>query len=460
VNAFYEFWLSAPLDFNNPANAFSQCVGGSTCPAGVGTTAAPLAPENRLAVPEANVDGGIFATATCAGESGFKCREAHGDANNYAAVLYLYAADILLEQTAGPTAGSVSGELATASTVAGTSDVSFSASDPGSGVYEALFSVDGRLVQTSLLNDNGGRSRNGGGSGDGLPAVLYVQPCLGSLSADVGLDTTQLSDGSHHLVVAVSDAAGNTAPVLDRNIDVVNPAPPGAGAPGSGSSPLADGPGAANGTNASSPASLTLTWKGSRGSHLTSAYGRTHTILGRLTGAGGAPIGGAQIEVLARPSYSGAAAAITPVRTAADGTFSLRLARSVSSRSLTFVYRAHLGDPAPAASAALVLSVRAGVHLAVTPLVSGVGRRIYFSGRLLGGPYPSAGKLLVLEAHSAGGPWIKFDVLRAGRNGRFHASYRFRFPGPATYRFRIACESEGDYPYASATSNQVRVRER
>jgi hypothetical protein len=44
---------------------------------------------------------------------------------------YLYAADILLEQAAGPTATNVSGELATAPTVQGTEDVIFSAGDPG-----------------------------------------------------------------------------------------------------------------------------------------------------------------------------------------------------------------------------------------------------------------------------------------------------------------------------------------
>ena len=82
-----------------------------------------------------------------------------GDANGYAAAVYLYAADITLEQTAGPTATNVSGELATAPTVRGTSDVAFDASDPGSGVYEAVFSVDGQVVQSTVVDENGGRCR-------------------------------------------------------------------------------------------------------------------------------------------------------------------------------------------------------------------------------------------------------------------------------------------------------------
>ena len=129
----------------------------------------------------------------------------------------------LLEQTAGPTATNVSGELTTAPSVRGTSDVAFDASDPGSGVYEAVFAVDGRVVQSTVVDDNGGRCRDVGGTSDGRPAFLYVQPCKPSVSVDVGFDTTRVSDGAHHLIVSVIDAAGNSAPVLDREITVANP---------------------------------------------------------------------------------------------------------------------------------------------------------------------------------------------------------------------------------------------
>ena len=141
--------------------------------------------------------------------------------------MYVYAADIMLEQNSGPTASKVSGELASAASVRGESDVTFSASDPGAGVYEAVFSVDGQLVQSTVVDENGGRCRNVGQSSDGLPAFLYVQPCLASVSVDVAFDTTRVANGSHHLIVNVIDAAGNAAPVLDRQITVANPPPPG-----------------------------------------------------------------------------------------------------------------------------------------------------------------------------------------------------------------------------------------
>ncbi len=112
-----------------------------------------------------------------------------GDPNGYAAVVYLYAADLTLEQSTPPTASNVSGELASAPTVSGTSDVAFSAADPGSGVYEAVFSVDGKVVQSTVLNEDGGRCKDVGQTSDGLAAFLYVQPCPASVSADVGFDT-------------------------------------------------------------------------------------------------------------------------------------------------------------------------------------------------------------------------------------------------------------------------------
>ena len=121
----------------------------------------------------------------------------------------------------------MSGELASAAVVGGTSDVAFSASDPGSGVYEALFSVDGRVVQSTVLDADGGRCRSVGTAADGTQAFLYVQPCLQSVSVYVPFDTTSVSNGPHHLLVTVIDAAGNAAPVLDREITIENASTPG-----------------------------------------------------------------------------------------------------------------------------------------------------------------------------------------------------------------------------------------
>jgi len=289
---------------------------------------------------------------------------------------------LTLEQTAPPTASDVGGELTSAPTLAGTSDVAFSASDPGSGVYEALFSVDGQIVQRTALDENGGHCRDVGQTTDGLPAFLYAQPCLSAVSADVGFDTTPVANGEHHLVVTVIDAAGNSATVLDRNVVFDNPT----------------APGPPNGTNASPQATLTVGWKGTKRERMVSGFDQAHTIVGRLTGAGSTPIGGAQVDVLSTPAYAGASTAAMPsVRTSANGSFTLRLPAGVSSRMLRFEYSEDVDSP-PVVTRALTLSVRAGVALEITPRTSSVGRSIYFSGRLRGGPVPPGGEPLVLEA--------------------------------------------------------------
>src|SRR5664279_591857 len=304
ANATYQFWLAGA----NPTEIFDECLYAVKCQV-KGIQAQPLSPENRITVPHANLGPHLYMTASCGGVSEYKCPQGSGDASGYAAVVYLYAADITLEQAAGPTADNLGGELASAPTVGGTSDVTFSASDPGSGVYQAVFSVDGQALQSTVVNEDGGRCRSAGQAADGSAAFLYLQPCPASVSADVGFDTTKVSNGIHHLVVSVTDAAGNSAPVLDRTITVYNP-----GAPGP-----------PNGTNASSQAQLAVRWARTRRRRLISGYGRAETVTGQLTGPGGVPISAAQIDVLATPAFTGSkTVAMASPRTGPDGSFSLR----------------------------------------------------------------------------------------------------------------------------------------
>ncbi|MFI4977214.1 MAG: hypothetical protein ACHQC8_00830 [Solirubrobacterales bacterium] len=440
-NAFYQFWLAGET------KVFDECLASLKC-AGQGEPAQPLSDVNRVVVPSQQLGTHLSINASCGGGPGNECQAGFGDPNGYAAVVYLYAADITLEQSSGPSASNVSGELASAPSVQGTRDVAFSATDPGSGVYEAVFSVDGQVVQSTVVNDNGGRCRNVGQTTDGRAAFLYVQPCLGSVSADVGFDTTKVSNGPHHLIVSVIDAAGNAAPVLDRSLTVANPPAPGV-------------PGPPNGTSASAQAALVARWKSTRRESLTSGYGRAQTVVGRLAAPGGAPISGALIDVSAIAAYQGARPVrMASPRTGPDGRFSVRVGGGASSRTLRFAYRSHLDDSPPVATSTLTLRVRAGIALAVAPRTASVGRSIFFRGHLLGGPIPHGGKQLVLEARSPGSPWIEFDVVRANARGRFRSSYRFKFPGPADYQFRVLSEAEADYPFAAGSSNVVGVRER
>jgi hypothetical protein len=138
----------------------------------------------------------------------------------------------------------------------------------------------------------------------------------------------------------------------------------------------------------------------------------------------------------------------------------MRLPASTSSGVLRFSYRSHLNDVQPAATRTLTVSVHAKVILHISPLTTSVGHSIHFKGRLLGAPIPRGGKQLVLEARSAGGPWVEFHVVRTDARGRFRASYRFQYPGPVTYRFRVVSRYEADFPFLAGSSNAVKVRER
>ena len=434
---------------------------------------------NRIEVPSPNLGSSLFINVSCGGQSqpeAYACKAGTGDSAGYAAVAYLYAADLTLEQAEGPEASDVGGELASAQTVSGTTDLTFHAVDPGSGVYQAVFAVDGQVVQRSVLDEDGGRCRDVGETTDGLPAFLFVHPCPATVSADVGFDSSLVGDGSHHLVVTVTDAAGNSAPVLDRTITVANHvagagsgasgaaggSPPAGAASPTGAAALTPGLGAgpANGINAPIQATLAVAWKGAKGPRLAAPYGRAETILGRLTAPGAVPIAGAQIDLQATPSYAGAstAAMVSPV-TDSDGRFVVRLPAGISSRTLRFGYRTHLGETTPVASQALVLNVASKVSLAISPRTAAVGQSIHFSGRVLGAPIPAKGKLLVIEARAARGRWLEFDVVRSNSHGRYHAGYRFRFPGPSRYQFRVLSTAEADYPFGAGSSNVVEVLE-
>ncbi len=201
---------------------------------------------------------------------------------------------------------------------------------------------------------------------------------------------------------------------------------------------------------------------------MTSSYGRASTVEGRLTTDGGVPISGALLDSRPRPPIRALLRHDVSPRTGSDGRFVVRLSRGVSSRALRFAYRAHVGDAVPSATASLTLVVRASLSLKISPRTAHVGSTISFRGRLLGTPVPRGGKQVVLEARSPGGPWIEFNVVRTNTRGQFHARYRFKFPGPATYQFRVhskprpTSRSPRATPrrssYASAESPHTRAR--
>ena len=338
-NATNDFVLAGPKE----NEIFGDCSYEFRC-MGLGDPAEPLSAVNRESVPAANLGSHLYLRAWCVGVSDYyECPAGQGDANGYAAVVYLYAADVVLEQNEGPLAKETSGPLATEATVQGTSDVTFNGSDPGAGIWEVTFQVDGKLVQSTVPDENHGHCRNVGQTTDGLAAFDYLQPCPPVESADVGFNTTAVPNGEHHLVVSVLDPAGNSATVLDREINVQNPVSAAAQVP-----------------------------------------------------------------------------AVAPVK------------------------------PTP--------KLRARLTLKLTPRTVRRGRRVHFSGRLLGGHIAKIGKLLVLERQLRSGEWSGIAEIQTGAQGRFHGSHRFGFLGPGYYKLRVLAEAEKGYPYATGWSRAVGVR--
>ncbi|HWX45251.1 MAG TPA: hypothetical protein VNY52_07995 [Solirubrobacteraceae bacterium] len=450
-NASYIFWLSGVAATGLNTQIFDECSAKKGC-ASEGNLTNPAAGENRVVAPSGALHSPYLALSTSCGSFVLtSCPTTGGGKIPYSAMVELFAADLVLSQTAGPTVSSVGGGLVEDPTVEGTTDVAFHAADPGSGVYEAIFQVDGQILGRRVLDEDGGRCRNVGGTSDGLPAFLYTQPCPPSLSVDLPFDTTPLTNGVHHLLVTVTDPAGNPATVLDRQITVANPSTSacGTGAPSAGQGPP-------------EAATLSARWKGTARARLRGPYGAPHTIEGQLTTtAGGAVAAGGALEVCELSAHSGATTRLlaTP-RTDPAGRWSLKLPRDLSSCELLVAYRRHPGDPLPAAVRTLTLTVPAALRLRIAPRTAPSEGAIRFSGRLLGGPIPPGGKQLVLEARAPRGRWLEFHVIRTRPSGRLGFLYHFRLPGPARYQFRVLCEHEADFPFAAGASNVVGVFER
>jgi hypothetical protein len=427
VGATYQFWLAGPAE----TNIFDECGRAFGC-LGEGSLSQPQAPENRVVVPEANLGSNLQVVASCGGSSGFSCKEGEHDVNGYTAVVNLYAADLVLEQTELPTAGSPSGPLTTETPVRDTSDLIFTATDPGAGVYQAIFNVDGHVVQETPINENGGRCRNVGQTTDGLPAFLYVQPCLKSVTADVGFDSTRVSNGTHHLIVSVSDAAGNTATVLDRSIVVENEL------------------GTCN-AECDGHASLRAANARLLRRRLVRRYAKSAlTLTGQLVDHAGAPMQGATIELRQQASYPGARDVLVATATTdAKGRWKLRVPRGPS-RLITVGYRARSDNPTFATQLQYRETVVAGVRLSA-PRRARPGRRFAFRGRLAGGYIPRGGALVSLEIFF-GGEWREIALLRTNRRGAFAYRYTFAAIGPATYRFRAQLPHTIGYPFASGAS--------
>jgi hypothetical protein len=184
------------------------------------------------------------------------------------------------------------------------------------------------------------------------------------------------------------------------------------------------------------------------------AHGKRATSTGRLVTAQGAPIADASIVVEGQPRSGGGFAQLGVARTDAGGNFRFEVP---AGPSRTVRYRYDGTNTVRPASAQLVTKVKAAARLRVDRRRLRNGQAVRFTGRLLGGSIPKAGKLVALQA-KVGREWRTFATPRANAKGFFKHRYRFTATtGLRRYEFRAVVAREAAYPYEKGASRTVKV---
>lgn len=203
------------------------------------------------------------------------------------------------------------------------------------------------------------------------------------------------------------------------------------------------------------------TFSGERGAaahRSTVPFGRSAFLRGRLA-SGSRPLGSMPVEIVER--YADGATHVSPITTAADGSFSIQLAAGPS-REVSAVFA---GDQTltRAMSPVLRLAVRGEVRMTTSARVARVGGApLLFAGRVSAAPgtIPAEGKTVELQFRLPGEPWTEFRTIRTDRRGRFRHRYRFSDDDSRGVRFlfRAYTPAQGNWPYEPAGSRPVTVR--
>ena len=450
------YW-AAPLDEYSSADAFDSCQGSSeqsACNLGSPSmqTCERLScypPGDVLNVPSSHLPSPRLALS-------MRCLAAGCGGSEV-----MHSADITLSQTFGPTAAATGGPLTTQPVLQGSEAIQVNASDPGAGVYQAIFEVDGQVVARQIIDPTGGMCQPYATATDGTPIFLNPAPCPQSVSgATVTLETSHVADGVHQLSVLVSDAAGNTTTILSRSVAFNN----------RGEYTLQVQReqqeerqarellvrGVCNAACDDLASMRSISPSRAARKIVREYQGSAVTLRGRLFGHSGPPIVGATVELWETPSYRGAASVrVTTTRTDGTGAWSLRVPRGPS-RLLRVGYRARSKDDHYAAQLQYREVVAAPISLR-GPRGVWPGHSFTFHGRTLGGYVPAGGLLVSLEI-LYGGRWREIALLHTSKDGAFGYSYTFAAVALGDYRFRAAVPRTALYPYAPAASSVASIR--
>jgi hypothetical protein len=345
------------------------------------------------------------------------------------ASVWLFRSQMTLRDDAAPVFTSApSGPLVSGGVLSGAEPVSISASDPGSGVYQAQVQVDGKRVQTQVLDNSTGTCRQ---------PFVAAAPCPLSASGTVDFDTSALSDGPHSLRLIITDAAGNTTSWGPVTITTAN-------------NPCSTVP-TAHGMAVHAAFAERVRRRTRYLSHITTSYGQRPNVVGSLTGMAGAGIPNAPVCVAVRDHYGGAPfREQTSLTTDASGHFRYRIGRGPS-RTIYFIHRVRGGAVWDAVS----VKVHAPARVRINSHHLHNGQVMVWRGKL---PGRIPGGMLALMQVDRGRYWQTFQTVAVGRKGRWVGRYRFRFTtGVQPYTFRLVVPQQSGYPYARGISSPIHV---
>lgn len=366
----------------------------------------PRAPSNRSSAT------GQDAVALTLSESCYRPDGGEGCPGWWMPGLYLYAAEIALEDDHPPVITAMSEPPRDSQ---GIEMLNVRASDRGGGLYRVQLRLDGLVTQDVPFSRLAVRCAE--------PFVSAV-PCPLSGESRVPFDTRALADGPHVFTLAVVDAAGSVVQSEPRPVTVDN----------AGRS-CVYGLGGRGAPRFKVRAGILRTRAG--GHPAVSGY--------LLKGRKGVPRALVRAVSRARGQRRFHLAAVG--RTTRTGHFRLRLHRGTSRQ-----IRLAFCEPGGGAMKALRLEVRASSSITASKRTVRNGQSVMFRGRLTGRPVPRTGKLVEVQAFFRG-HWRTFSTTRTDRKGRWRFRYRFDGTrGRVRYRFRVFIPTETGYPYQSGAS--------
>lgn len=406
------------------------------------------------------------------------------------------AATLLLDDSTVPTVGSLAGSLVSGGTLRGSTEASFMASDSGPGVYSAWLVIDGNTQPRVLLDSNNGWCTNLGQTSDGTRSFSHPDPCAESVSGRITFNTSSLTDGQHTVQLDVDDASGNTTTAYNATVTTHNapavttpPAISGSATVGSvltgtqGTFEAPEGAGAL-----SSIASAWLRCSDAAATHCSAipgATGQTYTPSSSDTGYY------VVYQNTVRDTDGSTTADSQPTLAVADPTkeaagFGGQSAGGGGSSSSSGSTSGPGGSGGLGGSSGITVNLSAPsllgstspwqVTLTVHPRRVRRGWTIKLSGYVATSPRPASGKLVYLQARTVSvawkgrgrkrhrvrryGKWMTFKHLTAEADGKFKATYRFKFGGRHTYQFAAVAPQEGGFLNTTGTSTVVTVQER